>query len=96
MVPPPLNVPTCKIGELHFLLGSCVPLLHLLRHEETLSDGRADEPVGSLSFLGDQAPQNRTGKLCDFTNQIGFPQCSAVGQNCLSWQSEKMESISLV
>ena len=61
MIPSPLDVPTCKVGKLNFVFGSCVPLFHFLRHEKSFSDGVADESVGALSFLSYQAPQNCTG-----------------------------------
>ena len=61
VIPPPLDVPTCKVGKLRNVLVSCVPLFHFLRHEKSLSNGVGDESVGLLSSLGDQAPQNCTG-----------------------------------
>ena len=57
VVPPPLDVPTRKVGELNFVFGFCVVLFHFLRHEKSFSDRIADEAVGALSFLSYQAPQ---------------------------------------
>ena len=61
MVPSSLDISSCKVGELNLMLVTLVPLVHLLRHEKSISDGIADETVRLLSLLVYEASQNSTG-----------------------------------